>query len=167
MIRIIFILGVFFSSLSAVAQVPLRSASSNEIVERLNSAPMKTRGLRNLAPEAREKPSIDLSIQFDFDSAKILNESKPLLNNLAQAMNSNELKGFSFMIEGYTDGVGLPTYNQRLSEERANSVMSYLVNVDKVSKSRLKSIGKGAADLLLPDKPEAPENRRVRISVIE
>lgn len=167
MIKIIFIMAVFFTSLSTTAQTPLRSASRDEIIERLNSAPLKTRGMRNLAPEVRETPSIDLSIQFDFDSAKILNESKPLLNNLAQAMNSDKLRGFLFMIEGYTDGVGFPSYNQRLSEERATAVMSYLINVDKVNQARLKSVGKGATDLLLPDKPDAPENRRVRISVIE
>lgn len=152
--------------IGVLAQAPVQSASSDELIERLNPTSYKTRGLRNLTPEVREKPSIDLSIQFDFDSAKILPESKPLLDNLAVAINSPELRGFDFLIEGYTDGVGLPAYNQRLSEQRAQAVLKYLAAVDGVNKSRLTASGKGANDLLLPDRPDAAENRRVRITLL-
>ena len=149
----------------ATAQTVLRSASSDELIEKLNPNPPKTRGMRNLTPEVREKPTVDLSIQFEFDSAKILPESKPLLDNLARAINSDELRGFSFMVEGYTDGVGLPAYNLRLSDQRATAVLHYLVSTGAVGRARLKAIGKGSNDLLVPDKPDAAENRRVRITL--
>ena len=149
----------------AAAQTVLRSASSDELIEKLNPNQSKTRSMRNLTPEVREKPAVDLSIQFEFDSAKILPESKPLLDNLAKAINSNELRGFAFMVEGYADGVGLPAYNLRLSDQRATAVLNYLASTGAVSRVRLKAIGKGSNDLLLPDKPDAAENRRVRITL--
>ena len=149
----------------ATTQTVLRSASSDELIEQLNPNQPKTRGMRNLTPEVREKPTVDLSIQFEFDSAKILPESKPLLDNLARAINSNELRGFAFMVEGYTDGVGLPAYNLRLSDQRATAVLNYLASTGAVSRARLKAIGKGSSELLLPEKPDAPENRRVRITL--
>ena len=151
--------------LVSISQTPLRSASTNELIERLTPSPMQTRGLRNLSPESREKPSIDLSIQFEFDSSKIASESKPLLDSLALAMNSYELKGFSFMVTGYTDGVGLPAYNQRLSEQRAQAVLNYLATIDHVNRNRLTAVGRGSKDLLFPDSPDAAENRRVRIAI--
>lgn len=147
------------------AQTILRSASSDELIEKLNPNPPKTRSMRNLTPEVREKPTVDLSIQFEFDSAKILPESKPLLDNLARAINSNELRGFAFMVEGYTDGVGLQSYNLRLSDQRAIAVLNYLATSGSVNRSRLKAVGKGSNDLLVPDRPDAAENRRVRISL--
>jgi outer membrane protein OmpA-like peptidoglycan-associated protein len=155
-----------FSLISvATAQTILRSASPDELIEKLNPNQSKTRSMRNLTPEVREKPAVDLSIQFEFDSAKIMPESKPLLDNLAKAINSNELRGFAFMVEGYTDGVGLPAYNLRLSDQRATAVLNYLALTGAVSRTRLKAIGKGSNELLVPDKPDAAENRRVRITL--
>ena len=50
--------------------------------------------MRNLVPEVKEKPSVDLVIQFEFDSAKLLSTSKPLLINLSKAINSDSLKTY-------------------------------------------------------------------------
>jgi outer membrane protein OmpA-like peptidoglycan-associated protein len=146
------------------AQAPMRSATSEELIQKLdpNSPPIRTRGMRNLTPEVREKPTVDLSIQFEFDSAKLLPESRPLLDNLAKAINSDKLRGFSFVVEGHTDIIGSSEYNQKLSDQRALSVLTYLASKG-VSKERLKAIGKGSTELLTPDKPDAAENRRVRI----
>jgi len=164
-LRLILIVLSFAFIGTVSSQTVLRSASSDELIEKLNPNPLKTRGLRNLTPEVREKPAVDLSIQFEFDSAKILPESKPLLDNLAKAINSNELRGLSFVVEGHTDGIGLPAYNLRLSDQRATAVLNYLSLSGGVTKNRLKSVGKGSNDLLMPDKPDAAENRRVRITL--
>lgn len=161
-------LSLLIISLSVVgasyAQAPIRSATSEELIQKLepSSPPLLTRGMRNLTPEARQKPNIDLSIQFEFDSAKLLPESRPLLNNLAAAINSDKLRGFTFVVEGHTDIIGSAEYNQKLSNQRAASVLTYLASKG-VSRERLKSLGKGSTELLMPDKPDAAENRRVRI----
>ena len=161
-------LSLIIISLSVVgasyAQAPMRSATSEELIQKLepSSPPLLTRGMRNLTPEARQKPTVDLSIQFEFDSAKLLPESRPLLDNLAKAINSDKLRGFTFVVEGHTDIVGSAEYNQKLSDQRALSVLAYLASRG-VSKERLKALGKGSTELLMPDKPDAAENRRVRI----
>jgi outer membrane protein OmpA-like peptidoglycan-associated protein len=154
----------------AHAQSPMKSATPEDLIEKLNpnsnsnSAPMRTRGMRNLTPEAREKPNVDLMIQFEFDSAKLLPESKPLLDNLAKAINSDPLRGYAFVVEGHTDAVGTTQYNLKLSDQRASTVLNYLSSKG-VSKERLKAIGKGSNELLQPDKPDASENRRVKITL--
>ena len=164
MIKLSLIL-ISFSIISAsYAQAPMRSATSEELIQKLepSSPAMRTRGMRNLSPEAREKPNVDLLIQFEFDSAKLLPESRPLLDNLVKAINSDKLRGFTFVVEGHTDIVGSAEYNQKLSDQRALSVLAYLATKG-VSKERLKALGKGSTELLMPDKPDAAENRRVRI----
>ncbi len=164
MVKLSLILISFLMIGVSYAQAPMRSATSEELIQKLdpNSPPIRTRGMRNLTPEVREKPTVDLSIQFEFDSAKLLPESRPLLDNLAKAINSDKLRGFSFVVEGHTDIIGSSEYNQKLSDQRALSVLTYLVSKG-VSKERLKAIGKGSTELLTPDKPDAAENRRVRI----
>ena len=164
MLRFSLMLLSFFLVGTGYAQAPMRSATSEELIQKLDpsSPPLLTRGMRNLTPEAREKPNVDLSIQFEFDSAKVLPESRPLLDNLAKAINSDKLRGFTFVVEGHTDIVGSADYNQKLSNQRALSVLAYLASKG-VSKERLKALGKGSTELLMPDKPDAAENRRVRI----
>ena len=141
---------------------PLDSATVDELVDKLAPDPfVRSRSLgRNLAPSAK---SIDLVIQFDFDSAKLQPSSKPLLDNLANAMKSDRLLQINFKIEGHTDAKGTESYNQTLSQKRADSVVSYMAEKG-VDRSRLESIGKGFSDLLYTDKPHAMENRRVRIT---
>jgi outer membrane protein OmpA-like peptidoglycan-associated protein len=148
----------------ANSQSLIQNASSDELIEKLNPSPagMRTRGMRNLTPEDREKPSVDLSIQFEFDSAKLLPESKPLLENLAKAINSDKLRGYSFIVEGHTDIIGTVEYNSNLSNRRAIAVLNYLSSLG-VSRARLKALGKGSSDLLFPDRPDSAENRRVRV----
>lgn len=164
MLKLLIVVTSLFLMSISFAQTPMRSATPDDLIQKLDpsSQPLRTRGMRNLTPEAREKPNVDLSIQFEFDSAKLLPESRPLLDNLVKAINSDKLRGFAFLVEGHTDITGTADYNQRLSDQRALSVLAYLASRG-VSKERLKSLGKGSTELLLPDKPDAAENRRVRI----
>jgi outer membrane protein OmpA-like peptidoglycan-associated protein len=152
------------------AQSPIQSATTDELIEKLNpnsvsnTTTTRTRGLRNLTPEVREKPSVNLMINFEFNSSKLLPESKPLLDHLAKAIKSDQLKDLSFFVEGHTDIKGTFAYNLKLSDQRASSVVQYLSS-QGVEKNRLKAIGKGSSELLIPDQPEAAENRRVKISL--
>jgi outer membrane protein OmpA-like peptidoglycan-associated protein len=88
-----------------------------------------------------------------------------LLDNLALAMNSERLSQLKFKVEGHTDAKGKNEYNQELSARRAAAVQTYLIS-QNVSQERLQAEGKGASELLLPEKPLASENRRVRITLI-
>jgi outer membrane protein OmpA-like peptidoglycan-associated protein len=155
-------LSLAFTLFTVCASAQLvQQASKEELIDKLTPPPPPaTRSLRNLAP----KPvNVDLSIQFDFDSARLQASSKPLLDNLAQAMNSERLSTLKFKVEGHTDAKGKAEYNQALSSRRATAVQAYLIG-QNVNADRLQAEGKGASDLLTPEQPLASENRRVRIS---
>lgn len=140
----------------------VQQASPEQLIEQLTPPAPTSRSLRNLSP----KPvTLDLSIQFDFDSARLLATSKPLLDNLALAMNSERLAALNFRIEGHTDAKGQPDYNLVLSRRRAQAVVDYLSQA-QVSAERLQVQGKGATELLITERPLASENRRVRITVL-
>lgn len=160
--RLTLALVLVFVSASATAQL-VQQASKDDLIEKLTPpAPPTTRSMRNLVP----KPvNVDLSINFDFDSARLQANSKPLLDNLAQAMNSQRLGALKFKVEGHTDAKGTADYNQELSSRRASAVQAYLI-AQNVNADRLQAEGKGASDLLVPEKPLASENRRVRISLV-
>ena len=143
---------------------PMKNASVDQLVEQLAGPEQpKTRSLRNLKPEPR---SIDLVIQFDFDSAKLQENSKPLLDNLVAAMKNDRLMSVRFKVEGHTDAKGSEAYNQNLSTRRAESVVNYMAEKG-IEKERMEGIGKGFSDLLYPEKPQAMENRRVRITTLQ
>ena len=50
-----------------------------------------------------------------------------------------------------------------LPEARALAVVDYLVATHGVAAERLAPVGKGSSELLNPERPDAPENRRVTI----
>lgn len=160
------LIALLLLSTSVFSQVPapIKSATANDLVEKLAPAEdqPKTRsmGNRNIIPQPK---SIDLVIQFDLDSAKLKPDSKPLLGSLVEAMKSDRLAAIKFKIEGHTDAQGSEQHNLKLSQSRADSVMTYLTS-QGVNKERLVGEGKGFSDLLLPEKPKAAENRRVRIT---
>ena len=156
-------LTMLVSLTSASAQL-VQQASTEDLIDKLTPPAPKTRSLgRNIAP----KPvTIDLSINFDFDSANLQASSKPLLDNLAAAMNSERLASLKFRVEGHTDAKGKAEYNQELSARRALAVQNYLIS-QNVANDRLQAEGKGFSELLLPEKPLASENRRVRITITQ
>lgn len=161
----------------AVAQ-PL-TPSSQEMVEKLRQQP-RTRSMRNLIVEpaspastgneatagqqesAAARPSLSLQIQFEFDSAQVRPESQPALQNLARALQTSELSGSRFAVEGHTDARGRPEYNLQLSRRRAESVRHVLAQYG-ANPAQLLTEGKGSREPANPADPYAPENRRVRI----
>jgi outer membrane protein OmpA-like peptidoglycan-associated protein len=160
------LIALLLISTAAYSQVPapIKSATANDLLQKLAPAEdqPKTRSLgsRNIVPQPK---SIDLVIQFDLDSAKLKESSKPLLDNLATAMKNERLAGVRFKVEGHTDAQGTEQHNLKLSSNRAEAVLAYLTS-QGVEKDRLAGEGKGYSDLLIPDKPKAAENRRVKIT---
>ncbi len=157
--HLILLLGLLQAGLSQAQLV--HQASPEQLIEKLAPPAPSTRSLRNISPRP---VTIDLSIHFDFDSANLQAGSKPLLDNLALAMNSDRLSALQFRVEGHTDAKGKADYNLQLSNRRAQAVVDYLSQA-QVAATRLQAQGKGASELLMPDRPLASENRRVRITV--
>ena len=90
-----------------------------------------------------EKVTMSATEMFGFDSAK-LNPNQPKLDEIATLLNNNP--GINDVtIAGYTDRLGAESYNQKLSERRANSVKEYLVGKG-VAANRLSAEGRGEAN---------------------
>lgn len=112
------------------------------------------------------RPSLSMAIRFDFDSARLRPEGAAVLDRLAAALQTPELKDSRFLIEGHTDAKGAADYNLRLSQLRADEARRYLMS-NGVGGQRLNAVGRGAQEPATPAAPLAAENRRVRIVNIE
>src|SRR5438445_10165053 len=103
-------------------------------------------------------------ILYDFNSAVLRTESQQTLRDLAA--NFQRYPDETVSVEGHTDNVGSPEYNQGLSERRAYSVRDYLAS-HGVAPSRISAIGYGEArPKASNDTPEGRQlNRRVEIHI--
>ena len=106
---------------------------------------------------------VDMYIQFEYDKSNLTEKSKIQLQELAKAMKDERLLHDSFLIAGHTDAVGTDTYNQILSEKRANAVIEYLISDKHIEKNRLIARGFGEAMLKNETNPQSSENRRVEV----
>jgi outer membrane protein OmpA-like peptidoglycan-associated protein len=161
--NLFFILTISLLSLcsSAIAEVK----SAEEIIDALKPKPL-TRGIRGLRVEDAPKPSTDLTINFEFNSAKLSPDSVEQLQQLATALNSEEILPYRIKVTGHTDAVGSDAYNMDLSKRRAQAVVTYLSSQLGVNIARLYSAGMGKRALKLTDDPENGANRRVEITQI-
>ncbi len=139
--------------------------SSEEIVRSLQIQP-QTRSILGGSTSRNLQAMVDLTINFDFDSANLRESSKEQLKNLSLALKDQRLQGLRFRVEGHTDGVGSSAYNDDLSERRAVTVVQYL-NAEGIPLNRLESVGKGFREPLFPNDLPSPQNRRVRILTLQ
>ncbi len=112
---------------------------------------------------AKDKPKIDLELNFEFNSDRISKSAMPTVEALAKALNNAVLKGKPIMVAGYTDAKGSDEYNQGLSERRAAAVKQILVEKYGVSADNLMTVGYGKTHLKTATDPYAAENRRAAI----
>lgn len=116
-----------------------------------------------IASIAKEKPSIDLEITFEYNSANISRKALPAVTALGKALTNPELKGTTFVLAGHTDAIGGDAYNQDLSERRADSLKKYLIEKYGIAAADLVTVGYGETKLKNASNPAAEENRRVQV----
>jgi len=147
--------------------------STDELIRRLKPAEPQKPAFRGIqingkpssgAPDQTQKPSVDLAVNFAFGSAQLTADGELMLDNLGRALKAPELAGSRFSIAGHTDAVGSADFNQRLSEQRAETVRQYLVARYGVDAGRLDAHGFGFTHLLDAGDPTNGVNRRVEIT---
>jgi outer membrane protein OmpA-like peptidoglycan-associated protein len=120
-----------------------------------------------IAAIVKDKPKIDLEINFDYNSADISAKSMPSVQALGRALTNAELKGSTFVVAGHTDAAGGEEYNQSLSERRADAIKKYLVDKYGINGADLVTVGYGKGKLKDPSQPMAEANRRVQVVNME
>jgi outer membrane protein OmpA-like peptidoglycan-associated protein len=124
------------------------------------------RGVIIEEPVDAPPPSIDLYINFDFDSAALGTDAQLTLKTVGTALADPRLRGFSFRIAGHTDARGTAEYNIDLSHRRAEAVRQHLIYYYSIAAERITSEGYGKSRLLDPQHPEDGINRRVEIITV-
>jgi outer membrane protein OmpA-like peptidoglycan-associated protein len=146
-------------------------ADTSRTVDRKFLDSVKNRATRSLTTDEREqiaeiakdRPSVDIEINFDYRSAKIGPAAVPSVTALGKALTNPELKGSTFILAGHTDAKGSVPANQDLSEKRADAIKNYLVDRFKIPASTLVTVGYGKTKLKNESDPFAGENRRVQV----
>ena len=154
---------VMVSMLSVNITALAQTKDADELIRALKPKPL-TRGLRM---EDAPKPTTDITINFEYNSARLSGDSIQQLVELGKAFNDPALARFRYKIIGHTDGVGSDAYNMELSKRRAAAVVSYLSNQQGVKPVQLLSDGKGKRELKVPTEPENAANRRVEITLVD
>lgn len=124
--------------------------------------------IANLHTLISERESVELTvgndILFALDSSVIRETAKPALAEVARALLNHPER--RLQIIGHTCDLGTTSYNQGLSERRAESVKQYLVN-SGISADRIQTSGLGETSPLVPNTSEEARalNRRVEMVI--
>jgi outer membrane protein OmpA-like peptidoglycan-associated protein len=127
------------------------------------STPPGCGGARLDRPSA-ERPDIDVEITFDYASARLDPRAVLALRKLDRALNRLGLGGGAILVAGHTDAKGSESYNQRLSERRAETVKRFLIKEFGVAAKNLLVVGYGKDRPKNEADPFADANRRVHLT---
>ena len=149
---------------------PVISAEEGRFVQKIRGRTTRSLSVserEEIATMVKDKPKIDLEINFDYNSADISAKSMPSVQALGRALTNPDLKGSTFVVAGHTDAAGGEPYNQDLSERRADSIKKYLVDKYGIVGTDLVTVGYGKSKLKDPANPLAEINRRVQVVNME
>ncbi len=124
-----------------------------------------------LSPIVIDKAIVLENIYYDFDKAEIRDDAAVELNKLVDILIENPQ--IKIELSAHTDNRGTDAYNERLSQERAQAAVDYIIS-QGIDRSRLTAKGYGAAQPIAPndnpdgtDNPEGRQlNRRTEFKVI-
>ncbi|WP_347265990.1 OmpA family protein [Paracoccus sp. (in: a-proteobacteria)] len=149
---------------------------------RANAAGQKTRGLDMVSVSSESAPGaaagadsvnfgklapelqVNVAIHFGFDSASIAPDQRPVLEKMCGVMQKSDID--LFRIVGHTDAKGSDSYNENLSQLRADEVRRWLIDDCGLSAARLEALGMGKRFLANPADPDGGENRRVEFQAL-
>lgn len=110
------------------------------------------------------KVTFDSGILFDFDSSSLRDEARQNLSEFAESMQ--EFEETNILVVGHTDAKGSEEYNKKLSDRRAESATSHLVERG-LDPSRLTSVGRGESEPVASNETAdgRQQNRRVEVAI--
>jgi OOP family OmpA-OmpF porin len=123
-------------------------------------------------PVEKAAPIILKGVNFEFNSDKLTSEAENRLDNVVNALKASQ--DIEIRLEGHTDSKGSASYNQRLSQQRADAVKRYLTQ-HGIDASRMTTQGFGESQPIAPntnpdgsDNPDGrAKNRRTELEVTD
>lgn len=112
------------------------------------------------------QPVKTATVLFAFNKSTLNSDAKAQLDGLQQAVSS--LRFYAVDVTGYTDKTGPVNYNLQLSRQRADAVVRYLTENDKIPLARIHELGYGV-DMPKDDnhtRAGRKENRRVEVMIM-
>jgi outer membrane protein OmpA-like peptidoglycan-associated protein len=155
---------------AATAQTAANNAqrqadTANQGVQQANTriAALDTRisGLDTYAPSGQTA-----TVTFKSGSVALSDDAKKTLDDVASQV-ANLRSGYMFEIQGFADAQGSESYNDGLSQRRAEAVLRYLVSKN-VPLFRISIVGLGEANPVAPNNTRAgrEQNRRVEVRML-
>jgi outer membrane protein OmpA-like peptidoglycan-associated protein len=108
----------------------------------------------------------DVSVTFAFDKSALTAADKAQLDEVASSLTS--ARGYILEVTGGTDSVGDAEYNYKLSQKRADAVVTYLATKYNIPPHKFYLIGIGKDDAVADNTSRAgrAQNRRVEIKLM-
>ncbi|MDE0636748.1 MAG: OmpA family protein [Candidatus Poribacteria bacterium] len=142
----------------AIEKTKQQDSAQTALVEAVQQIP------KAVVIEREEGVLIRISGNLFATTSTRLNETFfPTFMKLASILLQDEFKDYAVKIEGHSDSLGDARTNQALSEKRANSIKTYLINSGKVPAKRLTAVGLGESQPI--DKNSQEKNRRIDIVI--
>ena len=115
-------------------------------------------------PPAPPPPGKNFIVFFDFNKANLTADALAIVQDAVKTAKSGGM--VKVLITGHTDTVGSHSYNQGLSERRAEAVKDEMVT-EGMDGSQISTVGKSFDDPLVPTGPgvREPQNRRAVIAL--
>jgi outer membrane protein OmpA-like peptidoglycan-associated protein len=114
--------------------------------------------------EIKERGFVNIYIQFAFNSAAVLPESRPQIEGIDALLR--EEPSWCLRIVGHADATGDPAYNRELSGERAETVRRLLLD-SGIEEKRLVAEGRGADQPIADNGTSEGRARNRRVELVK
>lgn len=147
------------------APAPAPAAAPAPVQPEASPAPVSPNLEAKRLKAARMLVDSAFHIFFEKDSNALTPKSMEKLNRIYGIVSRNAAARLT--LNGYSDSWGKPSYNQMVSELRANTVKSYLIGKG-VDPSRMTAVGHGSGNAITSNRTAEGRkmNRRVEIEIV-
>ena len=104
-------------------------------------------------------------LYFDFDKATLQSTSKPALEQITIYLKENP--NLKFYVVGHTDSKGTFSYNLKLSQDRAHSVVKVLISEYGVPPTQIEAHGTGPLNPVFSNSTDAGREKNRRVELVE
>ena len=108
--------------------VPNAIAECDPEIVAMRDKPAEVAAVETVMVKELKPVTLAADALFAFDSADLTAEGRSRLDQVVGSLTAKQLENKQIEITGYTDRIGPESYNQTLSERRAQAVRDYLVS---------------------------------------